>query len=103
VIESPGKRIQKIRKQKNLSISEIAEAVGISHQDLVVIERSKKPLNDETIEKFASALDVSAVYLKEGNVFIDHTNDLIDAFQKLAMEEQHDFIALFSTLRKPKK
>lgn len=86
-----------------MSITEVSAAVGISHQDLVVVERSKKMPPDELLQKFAQVLGVNVTYLKEGNVFIDHTNDLIDAFQKLAMEEQHDFIALFSTLRKPKK
>lgn len=92
-----------MRKQKNLSITEVADAVGISHQDLVVVERSRKMPSEDLLQKFAHTLKVDVTYLKEGNVFIDHTNDLIDAFQKLAMEEQHDFIALFSTLRKPKK
>lgn len=103
MIETPGKRIQKMRKQKHLSITDISEAIGISHQELVEIEQSKKPLSDEALTKFATVLKVDVTYLKEGNVFIDHSDDLIDAFQKLAMEEQHDFIALFSTLRKPKK
>ncbi len=101
--ETPGKRIQKTRKKKGLALSDVAENVGISNQDLVVIERSKKSLSDELYAKFAHVLGVQEPYLREGNVFIDHTDDLIDAFQKLAMEEQHDFIALFSTLRKPKK
>lgn len=86
-----------------MSITEVSEAVGISHQDLVVVERSRKMPPDDLLQKFADVLNVNVTYLREGNVFIDHTNDLIDAFQKLAMEEQHDFIALFSTLRKPKK
>lgn len=101
--ESVAARIQKMRKKKNIPLTTLADHVGLSYADLVEVEANKKQLSDADIKQFADALSVNVAYLKSGNVFIDHTDDLLDAFKKLDMEEQHDFIALFSTLRKPKK
>ncbi len=98
-----GKRLKAIRKKKRLSIDEVADKLGFGYDQLVKIEADVRSLSSEEIEMFAKHYQVKSQYLKEGNVFIDHTDDLVDAFKKLDLEEQHDFIALFSTIRKPQK
>ncbi len=95
-------RLKKARQKKALSIEDAAQNMGISEADLILFESGKRHVSLDEFDAFAKIYNVSASYLKEGNVFIDHTNDLVNAFEKLNFEEQHDFIALFSTLRKPK-
>ncbi len=96
-----GKRLKTIRKKKQLSIDEVADKLGFGYDQLVKIEADQRSVSDDEILAFANLYHVKLQYLKEGNVFIDHTDDILDAFKKLDLEEQHDFIALFSTIRKP--
>ena len=96
-----GKRLKTIRKKKQLSIDEVADKLGFGYDQLVKIEADQRSVSDDEILAFANLYQVKLQYLKEGNVFIDHTDDILDAFKKLDLEEQHDFIALFSTIRKP--
>lgn len=98
-----GERLKIVRKKKHISIDAAADTLGISYDDLVSYEQGKRSPNDSELAAFANLYDVKLTYLKEGNVFIDHTDDLVEAFSKLDLEEQHDFIALFSTIRKPNK
>ncbi len=95
-------RLNKARQKKQLSIEVAAKSMGISEADLILYESGKRHVSLDEFDAFAKLYNVSSSYLREGNVFIDHTNDLVNAFEKLNFEEQHDFIALFSTMRKPK-
>ena len=54
-----GKRIQFLRKQKGLNQSELAEAVGISTEQVSNIERATSRTRIETAAAIASALDVT--------------------------------------------
>lgn len=101
--ETIATRLIKMRKQKRMNLTELADKVGMNYTDLQVIEKGKKKPTDDQINAFAKALEIDPSYLLSGNIFFDHTDDLISDFKKLAMEEQYDFIALFSTLRKPQK
>lgn len=101
--ETFASRLVKARKDRRVNLTELADKIGMTYTELQAIESGKKKPTDDQINAFARALDVDMQYLQIGNIFFDHTDDLIADFQKLDMEDQHDFIALFSTLRKPKK
>jgi len=101
--ETLASRLVKMRKQKRINLTELADQVGMNYTDLQAIEKGKKKPTEDEINAFAKVLEIDSSYLISGNIFFDHTDDLISDFKKLAMEEQHDFIALFSTLRKPQK
>lgn len=51
--------IKKIRKQKNLTITELANLIGMSQSNLTKIENNQIELKQETINKIAKALNVS--------------------------------------------
>ena len=51
--------IKKIRKQKNLTITELANLIGMSQSNLTKIENNQIELKQETISKIAKALNVS--------------------------------------------
>lgn len=62
------KRLRELRKQKNLSQSELAKRVGVHYTHIGRYERgvSSKPSAD-TLKRIANALDVTSDYLIEGS------------------------------------
>ena len=56
--EKLGKRIQEIRKSKKLTQEKLAEMVGLDTPNLSNIERGKRFVSSETLEKIIKALNV---------------------------------------------
>ncbi len=59
VNEKLGKKIAKIRKEKNMSQEDLAAKVGIHYTTLSGIERGESDSPVHTIDKIAQALRVS--------------------------------------------
>lgn len=59
VNEKLGKKIAKIRKEKNMSQEDLAAKVGIHYTTLSRIERGESDSPVHTIDKIAQALRVS--------------------------------------------
>lgn len=57
--ENLGARIQEIRKSKNLTQEKLAEKIGLDTPNLSNIERGKRFVSAETLEKIAGALNIS--------------------------------------------
>lgn len=53
-----GARIQQIRKSKKITQERLAEAIGLDTPNLSNIERGKRFVSAETLEKIIHALDV---------------------------------------------
>lgn len=53
-----GQRVQKIRKERNLSQEKLAELAGVHRTYIGMIERAEKNITLCNIEKIAKALDV---------------------------------------------
>ncbi len=83
--EKLGKRIQEIRKSKNLTQEKLAEMVGIDTPNLSNIERGKRFVSSETLEKIIKSLNV-----REKDLFdfehIKSKNDLISSINKILNE-----------------
>lgn len=83
--EKLGKRIQEIRKSKNLTQEKLAEMIGIDTPNLSNIERGKRFVSSDTLEKIIKSLNV-----KEKDLFdFDHIkskNDLINSINKILNE-----------------
>lgn len=56
--EKLGKRIQEIRKSQNMTQEKLAEAIGLDTPNLSNIERGKRFVSAETLEKIINALNV---------------------------------------------
>ena len=54
-----GVRIQEIRKIKNMKQEKLAEAIGLNVPNLSNIERGKKFVSAETLEKIIKALNIN--------------------------------------------
>ncbi len=57
--EKLGARIQEIRKSKNLTQEKLAEMINIDIPNLSNIERGKRFVSSETLERIIKALDVN--------------------------------------------
>lgn len=55
-----GRRLRQLRRQKDLTQEQLAEATGLSVDMLSNIERGVNAPSFETIEKLAQALDIHA-------------------------------------------
>ncbi len=52
-------QIRRIRTERNLTIAQLAEKVGVSTPHMSEVERGKKNLNNHLIERLSEALNVT--------------------------------------------
>jgi transcriptional regulator with XRE-family HTH domain len=60
-------RLRTLRKQRNLSQTELAKLVGIHYNHVGRYERGESRPSADTLKRLADALDVSSDYLIEGH------------------------------------
>ena len=65
--EKFGMRIKEIRRSKNMTQERLAEIIGIDTPNLSNIERGKRFVTSETLEKIANALEVQEKELFDFN------------------------------------
>lgn len=63
---TPGRRITKLRKEKDLQQKEVAEAIGMNRIILNRIELGKRPLRDDEAVALADYFHVTTDYLLKG-------------------------------------
>lgn len=87
-----GDNIKKIRKEKNITQSQLASSLEISQSYLSDLENNRKNLGIKTIEKIAKKLNVSVAYLTSGNKMLgDLTDDeKKDQFSELRFKLNKD-------------
>ena len=86
-----GQRIQFLRKQKGLNQSELAEAVGISTEQVSNIERATSRTRIETAASIAMALDVTLADLFDLPLFDNKNKKRTAAIKELiAFLLKHD-------------
>jgi len=72
--ESVGKNINSIRKQKNITLQELARRSGLTKSYLSRIERSRKAPPYSTVNRVAIALEVEVAYLLSEK--LDYSSDI---------------------------
>ncbi|MCK8825977.1 helix-turn-helix domain-containing protein [Fuchsiella alkaliacetigena] len=80
-----GKRIKKLRKEKNWTFKELNKETGISISFLNNIEKGRSNPSIDNLEKIADAFEVTIAYLLgQGRIedFDQETAELIDNFSK---------------------
>lgn len=102
-LEQVGKRLRRVRSQKELTREQFAEQVGISPQFLAEIENGKKGMSAETLFKICNRFDLSADYILLGKAssaqlsdpvqtalksfpesYVELTEEIIRAIEKVA-------------------
>lgn len=68
-----SKNIRTIRKQKGLTIKDVAKIVGVSEQAISQYERGIREPNLSTIDKIAEALEVTRLDLLETTYKVNNT------------------------------
>lgn len=63
-----GERVSKLRRERNLTRSELGELIGISERDVGKIERGTHTVTVEVIAKICNKTGVSADYIIFGTV-----------------------------------
>ena len=84
-----GERIKKIRKDKNLTMLEFGESIGMSKASISGIEAGKNGPSEQTVRLICSTYNVDYFWLKEGTgeMYINNTDLLID---ELVSEQKLD-------------
>lgn len=99
--ENLGKRIQEIRKSKNLTQEKLAEMIGIDTPNLSNIERGKRFLSAETLEKIIKSLDVREKdlfdfeHLKSKDDLINSINTILNESDIKEIEYYYRMINLY--------
>ncbi len=92
--EKLGKRIQEIRKSKKLTQEKLAEMIGIDTPNLSNIERGKRFVSSDTLEKIIKSLNV-----KEKDLFdfehVKSKNELINSINNILNESDIKEIEYF--------
>jgi len=75
-----GKNIKALRKQKNVTLQELADRTSLTKSYLSKIERSKKVPPYSTVNRIAMALEVEVTYLLSAN--LEYSSDIRLSFTK---------------------
>lgn len=88
-----GKRLRMLRREKDIVMTELAEAVGLTQATVSKYENGKRIPNIEIIQRLARYLNVSTDYLigkSDVRNTYDDDQELPEAIKKLVAEEGFD-------------
>lgn len=100
--EKLGKRIQEIRKSKKLTQEKLAEMIGLDTPNLSNIERGKRFVTAETLEKIINALNISEKnlfdleHIKSKEELITSINDILSASEIKDIEYFYRMMNLYN-------
>ena len=101
-----GQHIARLRKEKSLSQTALAKAIGVSREAIGKYERNEAMASVETAKKIADTFNVTLDYLVDegaAGTFDKKTVNRIQELQNLPVEEQsHVFAILDAFLRDAK-
>ena len=99
--EKLGKRIQEIRKSKKMTQEKLAEMIGLDTPNLSNIERGKRFVTSETLEKIINALNVREKdlfdfeHIKSKEELIKLINNILHNSSEKEIEYFYRMIILF--------
>lgn len=103
--EKLGKRIQEIRKSKKLTQEKLAEIIGLDTPNLSNIERGKRFVTSETLEKIINALGVKEKelfdfeHIKTREELIESINKVLSNSETKDIEFYYRMINLYNETR----
>ncbi len=109
-----GRRIKALRKRAGLSQSQLAEAIGVTYQQVQKYEKGSTALTVERLYQIAEALSVSPLdflpdvaelrKIQEQGMGYGYEDELISLFNRLPGPEiKKAVLTLLRSLVKPKK
>ena len=58
-----GERLRKLRKERNITVCELARDLGCSRQYIHLLEQAKKPISSTMVEKYCRYFDTSSDFI----------------------------------------
>lgn len=100
-----GKRIEKIRKEMNLTKESFAKMLGVSGQYLGIVEKGESALSYEKLKKLCEISGYSADYILFGkdNKISKETENLLAEFSNYQIEEACEIIKKIAVFIKNSK
>ena len=87
-LNSIGKRIQKLRKQRDYTQEDLAEMMNVSIQMISNLERGMKAIRIDNLINLSRILDVSTDYILMGKETIEDFTTLTAHISKLSPKDQ---------------
>ena len=96
-------RIRELRKARGLTLKRMAELVGTSNQQISHLEKGRRRLTLEWMERIAEALEChpSDLLIGGSRLRSDKERAMIELFRGLSEEQQEAFLKVTAALAKP--
>ncbi len=96
-------RISELRKARGLTMKQLAELVGTSNQQISHLEKGRRRLTLDWMERIAKALECHPSDLLAGGTRLQNEKEraMIELFRGLSDEQQEAFLQATAALAKP--
>ena len=96
-------RISELRKARGLTLKRLAELVGTSNQQISHLEKGRRRLTLDWMERIAKALECHPADLLIGGTRLRNEKEraMIELFRGLSEEQQEAFLKAIAALAKP--
>ncbi len=96
-------RISELRKARGLTLKRLAELVGTSNQQISHLEKGRRRLTLDWMERIAKALECHPADLLIGGTQLRNEKEraMIELFRGLSEEQQEAFLKATAALAKP--
>lgn len=89
--------LEKIRKDRGLTLQELADAVGTSNQQIHLLEKGKRRLTWEWLQKLSNALECHPMEITEGPAeeslaLTDEEKRLLQTYRNMSDQEQKMYL-----------
>ncbi|WP_220750663.1 helix-turn-helix domain-containing protein [Jannaschia sp. AI_61] len=92
-------RIRALRKERGLTLAELACQIGVSAPHLSEVERGKKNLNNHLLVRLADALEVKPQDLISGDQERDELTELLTTASDLSDQDLERLLAFAKALQ----
>lgn len=100
-----GKKLQQLRKKKNLTQEDLSEKLGISRSSLSLYEIDKREPDGETLVRIADYFDVSLDHLFGRALLTKDENNITQSYLEninTLSENEHELLELFRSVKNDK-
>ena len=81
-----GKKLKDLRHRCAFDTTQVADALGISEDDIIAIESDKKPLTTTVLDKFCSLYNCERSYILGDGVYPDVSRTIKFAENGISLE-----------------
>lgn len=109
------KRIRELRKERNLTMKRLGEAIGVAESTISLYENGKRQPDNDTLQKLADYFNVSVDYIlgrtddmnqnpgEENISFDDFTYAMYNESKELTEEDKQALLGMARLLKKKKQ